>query len=144
MQPSNSLIALGIGTVVVVCASAPMQAAPLVIRQANSDSIRIGDKKLDALESSPNAIASDTAAKTDPQEQPENIDALKSAQSTSLTQSGSNLTQSSSKKLESTIQSLDSSSKEPSGQISQSSGEVTPSESVSPESVSPEISPSDV
>ncbi len=142
MQPSNSLIALGIGTVLAVCASAPMQAAPLVIRQASADSIRTGNKNSDALKSSRDAIAPD-AAKAKPYSQdnsqgssqgnPEGADAPKSIQLGSET---------SSKEAKVAIRSVDSASKDPSAQISQSSSEVKPSEAKPSESAPLESAPS--
>ncbi|HEY9631674.1 MAG TPA: TolC family protein [Coleofasciculaceae cyanobacterium] len=45
MQPPTSLITLGLGAAVALCAAAPTQAAPLVIRQASADLTHVKDKK---------------------------------------------------------------------------------------------------
>jgi outer membrane protein TolC len=60
MQPSNSLITLGLGAAVALCAAAPTQAAPFVIRQANDDSTRVGHKKLVLAAASKDKASQDT------------------------------------------------------------------------------------
>ena len=139
MQPSNSLIALGIGTVLAVSASAPLQAAPLVIRQASADSIRAGNKNSDALKSSRDAIAPDAAkvkshSQDNSQGNPKGEDAPKSAQLGAETGF---------KVAESAMRSVNLASKDPSAQISQSSSEVEPSEAKPSEAKPSETKPSE-
>jgi len=135
MQPSNSLIALSIGTAVAVCAAAPMQAAPLVIRQASADSIRTGDKKPTVLASTPAAIAPAEAKGTTLPSQ----EKLKGVNTSESTVPGAV------KATGSAVRSLDQGSKAAPAQanprISQGSGESKPSESKPSESKPSESMP---